>query len=250
MNVGGIETPHGGILVMKRLILVPALVALVGAAMAQSTAAGQTFHTEFKIFQADKLQLTVRLWKDGENIRREYEKRIPVTYITTKDGTIIVVNNADRGMRVNNTAPMLKGKFVEEEAVWPMGDVDAFVKQYKAKSISEVSTAWNGKNVTAIKYTYNLPDTEKTLATLWIDKTTKKPIRVVYGKNQNVGVSPSKLKKGDRVTYQTRIEYSRYNKGEAFAKELFQAPTTVVDAGNGEMFGKLGKGPAEPGGGD
>jgi hypothetical protein len=239
--------------VMKVILCIPILALAVGGAVAQKAATPpKPFFTEIKIFKADKPVLTVKYWQDGDMIRREYGKSFLTTYLTTKEGTYIIVNNQDRAVRVNNNHYQIQGKLVEKNALWPMGDVDGFLKEWNAKLLGETDLAANGKTIKALKYTYSLKDANKTMATLWIEKATHKPIKVVWGKNVNIDVAPSKLKKGELQEFQTRIEYSKYIVGDQIAKEMFAKPSLVVDLGDGPIVGK-GKpkttGDATPSGG-
>jgi len=222
---------------------------MLGVGAIAQNAQSQTFFTELKVYRADKIEMTIRYWQDGTNIRREYDTRLPVTYVTNKDGTYIIVNNQDRGVRVNTNAPMLEGRFIEQYAAWPMKDLDGFVKEWNAKQVAETPLTVAGKKFTALKYTYPMKSDPKEMVVLYVDKATKKPLQVRWGKNQNINIPLTKLKEGMKVTYETRVDFIKYAKGDAISKDLFKAPAQVMDAGDGKMFGKLNeRKPAAAGG--
>jgi hypothetical protein len=221
---------------MKR-ILALAAVGLAMAAIAaldKPTPPTKPFYTEFAVYNGGKLGMTVRYWQDGENIRRDYEDRLPKTFLTTKDGTYIVVNHQDRGMRINNTAKMLEGKRIEDYAQWPMWDLEWFLKSFNAKKGEETTITHEGKSVKAIPYTYKLKGGPPVTATLWVSKDKREPLRVIWGKNAYLEVPLSQLKADQKRSYQTKIEYHKYIIGDPIRAELFKAPSYVLDGGDGK----------------
>ncbi|MEP0766425.1 MAG: hypothetical protein HRF45_07800 [Fimbriimonadia bacterium] len=221
---------------MKRFLLLPTLVvACCLPALQASAQTPKTFYTELKLYQADRLKMTVSMWKSGDLVRREYETTLHQSYITTPKGTYVIVNRADRGVRLNNDSPALEGKLVEQYATWPMEDVEKFLEDWKAKLIGKTEIKVEGKTYKALKYNYTLKD-GKTVASLWIEEATRRPLRVQWGQNKNTNVPLSQVKDPSTIEYQTRIDFVKYAKGQPVSADLFKPPTTVVDMGDGKKL--------------
>jgi hypothetical protein len=249
-STGRIPYNRQGEMSMRRflVLLASGLAVAAVAALDKPTPPDKPFYTEFAVYIGNKLSMTVRYWQDGENIRRDYEDRLPKTFLTTKDGTYIIVNHQDRGMRINNTAKMLEGKRIEDYAQWPMWDVEWFIKSFNAKKGEETTITYGGKSVKAIPYTYKLKGGPPTTGTLWVSKDKREPLRAMWGKNENVGIPPSQLKPNQKVSYQTKIEYHKYVLGEPIRAELFKAPSYVLDGGDGKnLTGPTDNTPPGPG---
>jgi hypothetical protein len=217
----------------KRLAGVAILAAILCVAVsAQSNGKPTTFYTQIEVTHGLDQIFKLSYWQDGDLIRRDYERNLHTTYLTTKDGVYIMVNKQNRGVRVSPKAKILEGKLIEQYAVWPMGNLEQFLKDWEAKLVAEVKMKHGGKQIVALKYEYKLGDSLDRTATLLVDKATRKPIEVTWGKNVHVGEPLSKVEDPSEIQYKTVVKYLKYSVGDPISPDLFKAPSVFVDKGD------------------